>query len=102
MEKFIFSNSVSGGVAILQVVEVSVNQTQLDQLCAAQTLAAYLADTHPVTTVTATMQTVLCSIATELPEAFRQFIDDQAISAEVTDRYSYVRWTIPAWATCRC
>ena len=91
MEKFIFSNSVSGGVVILQVVEVSVNQTQLDQLCTAQTLAAYLADTYPVTTVTSTMQTVLCSIATELPEAFRQFIDYEAISAEVINRYSYVR-----------
>ena len=76
--------SVCCCIADLQVVQVSVNGTLLDQLCTAKTLAAYLADTYPVTTVTSTMQTVMCSITTELPEAFRQFVDYESISTQVT------------------
>ncbi|XP_070186023.1 uncharacterized protein [Littorina saxatilis] len=68
-----------------KVVKVAANETMLNQMCTAKTLAAYLADRYNVTTVTSTIQTVLCSVTTELPQAFTQFIDMQAIETQLNN-----------------
>ena len=68
---------------VLQVLEVAVNETVLTTKCSDGSLAGYLADGSSDTTVASTMQTVLCSVTTELPQAFREFIDYEAIGSQV-------------------
>ncbi|KAK7500956.1 hypothetical protein BaRGS_00007836, partial [Batillaria attramentaria] len=66
-----------------RVLEMFVNTTMMDEMCKSNTLAAYLADSQTVPEIATTMATVMCSVTTTLPEAFRGFIDYTAIQEQL-------------------
>jgi hypothetical protein len=62
---------------------LTLNDTVLVEHCNDGTVATYLADGQAVSNVTVAMETVLCTIATDMPDIFRGFIDYDAIGVQV-------------------
>ncbi|XP_076450764.1 uncharacterized protein LOC143286815 isoform X2 [Babylonia areolata] len=82
---------------ITRVVEVAANMTMLTELCESSTLATYLADGSADTTLASAMQTVMCSVTTQLPSAFRQFIDYQALEIQLTAQWNMSMMVLPQY-----
>ena len=65
-------------------MEISLDEPQLIQRCQDQSLAAYFADGQSASNVTRAMQTFICTIANDMPDVFKGFVDYDTIATQVS------------------